>query len=55
VENLEIYFDVARDALVNAGVAVHNPEFNPDMPYSRSFSSLPLSAFAPMMKQEYCC
>ncbi len=34
VENLKIYFDVARDVLVNAGVAVHNPEFNPDVPYS---------------------
>ena len=34
VENLEVYFDVARDVLVNAGVAVHNPEFSPDVPYS---------------------
>jgi len=34
VKNLEIYFDVARDFLVNASVAVHNPEFSPDVPYS---------------------
>jgi hypothetical protein len=32
---MEIYFDVARDVLVNAGLAVHNPEFDPDVPYSK--------------------
>jgi hypothetical protein len=34
VNNLEIYFDVARDVLVNAGVAVHNREFNSGVPFS---------------------
>ena len=33
-ENLAAYFDVARDVLLNAGVAELNPEYDPDVPYS---------------------
>ncbi len=32
-DNLENYFNVARDVLVKQGVAELNPEFNPSEPY----------------------
>jgi hypothetical protein len=34
-ENLELYFAVARDLLVDAGVAIINPNFDPTIPYSQ--------------------
>ncbi len=33
-ENLEGYFNIARDVLIKAGFAVVNPDFDPDVPYS---------------------
>jgi hypothetical protein len=33
-ENLERYFDVAKDVRVTAGVAIVNPDFDPDEPHS---------------------
>ncbi len=33
-ENLHSYFVVARDVLLNAGVAMLNPDFNPAVAYS---------------------
>ena len=33
-ENLEIYFDVARDVLLDAGVVVMNHAYDPSVPYS---------------------
>ena len=33
-ENLEIYFDVAKDVLINAGVAEVNPNYDPAVAYS---------------------
>ncbi len=32
--NLEKYFKVARDAMLKAGVAVLNDDFDPNKPYS---------------------
>jgi hypothetical protein len=34
-ENLELYFAVARDLLLDAGVAIINPDFDPTIPYSQ--------------------
>ncbi len=34
-ENLQIYFDVAKGVLLKAGVAVANPDFDPELPYSQ--------------------
>jgi hypothetical protein len=34
-QNLETYFDVARDVLINVGVAVNNPTYEPSEPYSK--------------------
>ena len=34
MENLETYFEVARDVLLDAGVAVRNPNYDPSVPYS---------------------
>lgn len=33
-ENLKIYFEVAKGVLLKAGVAVLNPDFEPEKPYS---------------------
>ena len=33
-ENLETYFEVARDVLLDAGVAVIHPDYDPTVPYS---------------------
>ena len=33
-ENLKTYFDVAKGVLIKAGVAVLNPDFDPEKPYS---------------------
>jgi hypothetical protein len=35
-ENLEGYFDIARDVLVKAGVAFVNQHFDPNVPYSKA-------------------
>ena len=34
-ENLAIYFDVSKGALLKAGVAILNPDYNPELPYSQ--------------------
>ncbi len=34
-ENLQVYFDVSKGVLLHAGVAVLNPDFDPEMPYSQ--------------------
>ncbi len=31
---MEKYFKIGRDVMINAGVAVLNPYFDPDLPYS---------------------
>jgi hypothetical protein len=33
-ENLAIYFEVSKGVLLNAGVAVVNPDYDPNVPYS---------------------
>ena len=33
-ENLAYYFEVARDVLLDAGVAIRNPDYDPNIPYS---------------------
>ena len=37
VENLATYFEVARDVLLDAGIAVRNPNYDPLVPYSEEF------------------
>ena len=37
-ENLKTYYDVAEGVLLNAGVAIRNPEYNPEEPYSQSIT-----------------
>ena len=32
--SVQIYFDVAKGVLLKAGVAVLNPDFDPELPYS---------------------
>jgi hypothetical protein len=32
---MQINFDVSNDVFLKAGVAVLNPEFNPEVPYSQ--------------------
>jgi len=39
MENLERYFEVARDVLLNAGVAVSNPDNASNLPYSQELIS----------------
>ncbi len=34
-ENLERYFEAVRDVLLNVGVAVINPDYDPDSRYSQ--------------------
>jgi hypothetical protein len=34
VESLETYFEAARDVLIDAGVAVRNPNYDSYLPYS---------------------
>ncbi len=34
MENLTTYFEVARDVLLGAGVAIRNPDYDPEVPYS---------------------
>jgi hypothetical protein len=33
-ENLETYFEVAKDVLLDAGVVFYNPDYDPTIPYS---------------------
>ena len=34
-ENLQVYFDVSKGVLLDAGVAVLIPDFDPEVPYSQ--------------------
>ena len=34
VENVVTYFEVARDVLLDAGLVVRNPDYDPEIPYS---------------------
>jgi hypothetical protein len=52
-ENLESYFTVARDVLINAGVAELNPNYDMNVVYSEEIIITHPSAFDLMTKQEW--
>ncbi len=35
LENMTAYYDVSKGVLLNAGVAILNPNYNPELPYSQ--------------------
>ncbi len=35
-ENLDLYFEVSKNVLLKADVAVVNPDFDPELPYSQA-------------------
>ncbi len=50
-KNLATYFEVAKDVLLDAGVADLNPNYDPAFPYSEeNIITRPRSGFAPMTR-----